>query len=121
MTSSTNEAAIKRRNQQQARDLLTDKIITQQLMSTDEGRRWVWLRLEEGHLYSNDEGLDPMRMAFDKGQRNAALRLLRDVNRYAASEYILMANEAQTIASYINSKDPNYVRSPDDTDFDADS
>lgn len=119
MTSSTNEALIRRRRQQQARDLLTDRLITERLMADDEGRRWVWLRLSEGGIFLNDEGLDPMRMAFDKGQRNAALRLLRDVNRYAPREYILMQDEAQTLEASINSKDPNYVGSPNDDDLDA--
>lgn len=119
MTSSTNEGQIKRRDQQKARDRVTDRIIIEQLMSTDEGRRWVWLRLEEGHIYDNNQDLDPMRMAFAKGERNAALRLLADVNKFCPTEYIIMQNESQKIIAYINSKDPNYVRSSDDFSDDS--
>lgn len=114
MTSSTNESRLRKLRQQQERDLLTNRLITERLMSDEEGRRWVWLRLSEGQLFINDEGLDPSRMAYDKGIRNAALRLLRDVNRYTPTLYILMQNEAQAIEASLNSKDPNYVRDPDD-------
>lgn len=111
MTSSTNERQIARRTEQERRDRITDRLITQQLMSTVDGRRWLWLRLSEGHLFAEDENFDPGRMAFMKGRRQAALRILKDIQAFAPSEYVVMANEAQDVESYITKKEPNYVGS----------
>lgn len=97
MTSATNERQIDRRNKQQKRDRLTDQIITVQLMSTVDGRRWVWNRLAEAAIFSGDENLDPYYMAFQKGARNAGLRLLNDVSRFTPNEYITMTQEATSV------------------------
>ncbi len=123
MTSSTNERQIRARDQQQRRDRVTDEIVTKQLMSFPDGRRWVWNRLAEGGMFRGDESLEPYQMAFDKGKRNAALRLLKDVQVFAANEYILMTNEAQAVEAAITKKDPNYVGSasnPTDPDNQSD-
>lgn len=114
MTSSTNEGLIRRKKNQQSRDRITDELVTRSLMTTVEGRRWVWLRLSEAHMFAEEGGLDPYWMAYEKGQRRAGLRLLKDVQMWAPSEYILMSNEAQTIEASINAKDPNYVGSEHD-------
>lgn len=95
--SATNERAIKARNQQKRRDRITDEIITKQLMSSPDGRRWVWLRLAEAALYLENEDLDPYRMAYAKGTRNAGLRLLNDVSRFTPHEYIVMTQEATSV------------------------
>ena len=117
MSSSTNERQQAKRLDQAKRDRVNDEIITRQLMSSKDGRRWVWLRLAEGQMFQGDESLDPYRMAFEKGRRNAALRLLKDVQAFTPNEYILMANEAQTIEANITKKDPNYVGSQHQLDF----
>jgi len=97
MPSATSERQIKARNEQFRRDRLNDELITKQLMSTAEGRRWVWRRLEEGALFQEDADLDFARMAYSKGVRNVTLRLLRDVNRFTPHEYIIMTEEATSI------------------------
>lgn len=93
MTSASNERQIEAAKAQARRDRLTDKIITEALMQTTDGRRWVWLRLAEAQLFVDSGTLDPMQMAFDKGTRVFALRLLRDVNRFAPEAYIQMTRE----------------------------
>lgn len=95
--SATNERQIKTRLAQKKRDRITDEIITKQLMGTPDGRRWVWLRLSEGALFLENEDLDPYRMAFAKGVRNTALRLLNDVTRFTPHEYIVMTQEATSV------------------------
>ncbi len=114
MTSSTNERQIKARDNQAARDRITDELVTQRLMMDRDGRRWVWQRLSEGKLYIEEEHYDTARLLYEKGKRAAALRLLADVQRWCPNEYILMANEAQDVLSNITKKDPNYVGSSDD-------
>jgi hypothetical protein len=114
MTSATNERQVKLREEQQRRDRLTDEIITKQLMSTPDGRRWVWLRLSEARLFNEDEDLDPGRMALAKGRRNAGLRLLADVTTFTPSLYITMTEEATSVQL----KGTPDVRSSDDSDDD---
>lgn len=98
MPSASNERQIKARNEQQKRDRLTDEIITKSLMSHPDGRRWVWLRLAEAQLFTDSGSLDAMQMAYDKGRKQFALQLLRDVNRFTPREYITMTEEATSIA-----------------------
>lgn len=95
--SATNERQIKTREQQKRRDRITDEVITKQLMSTPDGRRWVWLRLGEAALFIENEDLDPYHMAYAKGTRNAGLRLLNDVSRFTPHEYIVMTQEATSV------------------------
>lgn len=117
MTSSTNERQIKARNAQAKRDRVGDEIVTKTLMLTPDGRRWVWLRLSEGRLFDRADGpSDHAQMSFDFGLRQAALRLLKDVQMWCPTEYIQMTNEAQAIEASILNKEPNYVGSPDDTE-----
>lgn len=98
MTSSaTNERQIKQRDAQRKRDRLTDEIITKQLMSTSDGRRWIWMRLGEAALFIENEDLDPYKMAYAKGVRNTGLRLLNDVTRFTPGEYITMTQEATSV------------------------
>lgn len=97
MTSTTNENQLKARKQQAARDRLTDEIITKMLMSTQDGRRWVWLRLSEASVFTEDTEFDVGWMAFRKGVRMAALRLLSDVSTFTPTEYILMTQEASRV------------------------
>ncbi len=97
MTSASNERQIKARNDQMVRDRITDETVTKSLMSHPDGRRWVWLRLSEARLFVEDEDLDAGRMAYAKGRRNAGLRLLSDVTKYAPQEYVTMTEEASSV------------------------
>ena len=95
--SATNERQIKKRAAQQKRDRITDELITKQLMSTIDGRRWVWLRLSEAGMFNGNDNLDPYYMAWEKGVRNGGLRLLKDVTTFTPQEYVTMTEEARSI------------------------
>lgn len=95
--SATNERQIKKRQAQQRRDRITDELVTKQLMSTIDGRRWVWLRLSAANMFAGNENLDPYYMAFEKGIKNEGYRLLRDVTSFTPQEYITMTEEARSI------------------------
>ncbi len=110
MTSASNERQIRARNEQMARDRITDETVMKSLMSHPNGRRWVWLRLSEARIFTEDEDLDPQRMAYAKGRRNAGLRLLSDVTKYSPSEYVTMTEEASSVtlrAAPSEVEDPN--------------
>lgn len=93
MVSSTNERQIRERKAQALRDRETDKTVVGALMSSRDGRRWIWLRLSEAQLFNADLSLEPHYMAFEKGRKQFALQLLRDVNRFTPNEYIIMTRE----------------------------
>lgn len=101
-TSASNERQIREANERQRRDRITDRVITEALMSSVDGRRWVWLRLADAQLFVEDADLDPYRMAYTKGTKQFALRLLRDVNRFAPEAYITMTRENTAVALELN-------------------
>lgn len=93
MTNAASETSIRKRNKQLLADKETNVTVITTLMHTVDGRRWIWNTLERMAVFRADEGLDPLRMAFDKGIRNEGLRLLADVTRICPNEYIRMTQE----------------------------
>lgn len=102
MVSATNERQIRARKDQSRRDRLTDEIVTKALMAYTDGRRWVWLRLSEAEIFVEGESLDPATLAYQKGRRNAGLRLLKDVTTFTPLEYITMTEEATKLSLFQN-------------------
>lgn len=111
--SATNERGIRRRKDQQRRDRITDELVTKQLMSTPDGRRWVWLRLSEANMFAGNENLDPYYMAWEKGTKKEGFRLLRDVTSFTPQQYITMTEEARSIKLTEGMEDE---RNSDETD-----
>lgn len=93
MTSASSEKAIRERNRQIESDKQLTADVIRVLMSTVNGRRWVWLNLADCAVFRIDSGLDAMQMAFDKGVRNIGLKLLADVTRTTPDLYITMTRE----------------------------
>lgn len=93
-SSATNERQIKLAQKQAKADALVDKLVIGQLMSTEKGRRWVYLQLEFAHIWDGNENLDPGVMAFEKGRRNTGLKLLASVMAHAAPQYVKMLEES---------------------------
>jgi len=93
MTSATNERAIRNARQQAKRDQETNKTIISTLMSTVQGRRWIWLELSFAQVFTASETLDPARLAYNEGRRNTGLRLLASVTQHAPAMYVRMTEE----------------------------
>jgi hypothetical protein len=93
MTSSTNSDQISRRNKRAAEDRETDAEVTRALMSTVKGRRWLWLLMERAQCFAVNMNLDPAYMAWEKGTKNEAMRILQSILRYSPDDYIRMTNE----------------------------
>lgn len=96
MTSATNVRAIRDAKRTAAKDRDTETTVIRTLMSTVDGRRWMWLRLAEAQVFVETDSLDPMTLAYAKGIRREGLRLLQIVNRFAADAYVRMVNENTT-------------------------
>lgn len=115
MTNAASEKSIRARNKQIEKDRQTNITVLTTLMHTVDGRRWIWLQLERLAVFRADEGLDPMRMAFDKGIRNEGLRLLADVTRICPNEYIRMTQEN----TGVDLSTPDESESDDGRDFNS--
>ena len=81
------EGKAKRKREQDAVDLFA-------VMSTHEGRRFVWRILESAGLYrlsytGNSETF------FNEGQRNVGLKLLSELQKVTPEEYLRMTQECQ--------------------------
>lgn len=98
MTSASNERQIKERKRRAAEDARVEADIVRVLMQHPDGRRWVWLRLSEAQLFIGDTDLDPYRMAFMKGMKQFALKLLQAVNRHCPQEYVTMTVENTSVS-----------------------
>ena len=78
---------------QAAKDRETDKTVVRALMSSVDGRRWVWLRLSEAMIFVADVELEHAIMAWKAGMRNSGLRLLTSVMAAAPDMYVRMTAE----------------------------
>ncbi len=93
MASGVNRKTIAEARRQRLKDQETEREIIQALMRTVNGRRWVWLRLEEAQVFAIGESLDHAVMAFEKGRRSLGTRLLESVTRFAGDQYFRMTQE----------------------------
>ena len=71
------------------------------IMSTREGRRFAWYLLSKFGIYRISYNPEALAMAFNEGQRNAALQLMNILTTYCPEQYAKMAaeqteNEGQT-------------------------
>ena len=64
------------------------------LMSNKHGRRFVWDKLSDAHIFATTFSIDPIQMAFNEGQRNQGLALLDDIIRSCPDQFILAMREA---------------------------
>ena len=62
-------------------------------MSSTPGRRWLWLILERAGIFHNTENLDHAYMAWEKGVRNEALRILASIMKHTPDLYVRLTNE----------------------------
>jgi hypothetical protein len=88
----------KKAKAQAEKDLETNKTVIVALMSTLDGRRWMWLRLSESMLFQADTQLELGVMAWRAGMRNAGLRLLQDVTSFTPDMYVRMTKENTSVA-----------------------
>jgi len=93
MVSSTNERGNVAKRKRSERERIDDELVIKDLMSSTIGRGWVWRRISEARLFDEDMHFDPGYMAYRKGERNWALRLLKDAQGFTPREYVIMTEE----------------------------
>ena len=78
--------------------------VTIDLMSTKNGRGYVWDQLTAAHVFSTSYAPDALQMAFAEGERNSGLRLLNDIIEWCPEQFIQMMRE-QNERSTIDHRD----------------
>jgi hypothetical protein len=73
-----------------------DQNIVKGVMSSKEGRAWMFGVLDACHIYSTSFTGDALTSAFREGERNIGLKLIGSVTRSAPDEYALMLKESNT-------------------------
>lgn len=74
-------------------DRARQEVITN-LMSTTQGRQWLWDLLANCHVFAQTFTADPLMTAFGEGRRAVGLALLADVMISCPDQYITAAREA---------------------------
>ncbi len=74
-------------------DRTRQEVITN-LMSTTQGREWLWGLLESCHIFAQTFTSDPLATAFAEGRRNIGLAILGDIMFACPDQYITAAREA---------------------------
>ena len=87
------------------------------LMSSVQGRNYVWDKLAESHVFTTSFSPDALAMAFAEGERNSGLRLLDDILSWCPDQFILMMREHNERSS----NTPGRTDDADGTDPDVES
>ena len=84
-----------RRAEKSARqsDRTRQEVITN-LMSTTQGREWLWSLLESCHIFAQTFTAEPLATAFAEGRRAVGLAILGDIMFACPDQYITAAREA---------------------------
>lgn len=64
------------------------------IMSTEEGRRFMWRLLSKSNVFHSSFSPDPYVAAFKEGCRNFGLEMFEGLHRVCPELYALMADEA---------------------------
>lgn len=93
---------------QQKKDLVTREAVIRALMSQRDGRRFLWLQLEEANVFAQTfiPG-QPDTTAFAEGRRSLGLRLLVDVTKWTPADYMRMTQENAAVALAAETGDSN--------------
>jgi hypothetical protein len=85
-----------RKEKQKRRDILTQGAL-KVLMSTPEGRAWLWELLARCGVFRLSFSTDALIMAFNEGKRDIGSHVIGDINRLNGGPelYIRMAVENQ--------------------------
>lgn len=77
----SNETQVRQRSLAAKRREKADRDILTGLMSSPDGRAWLWSLLAQCHIYQTSFDPDPHVAAFKEGERNIGLWLVQAINR----------------------------------------
>lgn len=85
------ESATKKAKRKRERELADLRTV----LSTEQGRRFLWRQLEAAGIYSCTFYEDARYAEFVNGMRNVGCRLLAEIHEADPQAYLLMASEAK--------------------------
>lgn len=97
MVNAASTRQIERAKRRVKEDLEAEQATLTNLMRHPTGRRWMWLLLADCAVFQEDFNTDYGYMAFQKGQRNLGLRLLKSVLLHCPEQYIAMTTENSSL------------------------
>lgn len=63
------------------------------IMSTPQGRKWMWSHLAGCGPFQSPFGVDPYMSYFAGGKQNVGLQLIAEIHRVCPAQYAIMAKE----------------------------
>lgn len=94
MDNAADRKAIRAKEKQAAIAAASSQAVLNVVMSTVEGRRFLWDFLASCHLFSTTFTGDALTSAFAEGERNVGQRLLSDIMVVCPDQYIQAMREA---------------------------
>lgn len=95
--SASSEKQIKQAVALAKRDAETRETIIATLMSNSQGRRYLWLELEDALVFHDDTlevpEMDHATLCVRAGRRSAGLKLLGAISAFAPNQYFTMVKE----------------------------
>lgn len=92
---SSDPAQVNKARKEAARRLRSHLEVVRTIMSTKQGRAWMYDKLSEAHIWTPSFAPgDQFVTAYKEGERNAGLKLLGDIQAAAPDQYIAMVNES---------------------------
>jgi hypothetical protein len=92
--SAADRKSIRRLEKQAEVDAASRAGVIRNLMSTVDGRAWMWHQLSTAHIFASTFTPDPLITAFNEGQRAIGLAMLADILSTCPDQYIQAQREA---------------------------
>lgn len=89
------EKQLAEREQQQKLRIERERDDVIHVMSSAEGRRFIWLLLSNAGVFASSFTGDNNATNFNEGRRSEGLRLFNDVMKHCPDLYLTMAKEAK--------------------------
>lgn len=93
-TNTADRKDIRRREKQSAIEAAQLAAVTREIMSTTQGRAWMWHHLSQANLFSPNTISDLRLSGIFDGERNFGLRLLADIMSTCPDQFIQAMREA---------------------------
>lgn len=65
-----------------------------QLLASQQGRAWLWGLLSDCDPYHTPFSQDALMTAFNCGRQDVGLKLIAEIHKVAAEQYLVMAKES---------------------------
>ena len=89
----SDEEVVKKRKKSAALKAQQNKAVLVSILSTPEGRNWMWSILSDMAVFHTILPDDALKMSYQLGSRNVGLKLLNEITSTAPQAYIQMLRE----------------------------